>query len=146
MNHCLRHLISAIAYRFARAVAGCSDGYAHFETGQGVRTPLEILHHMRGVAHYACHMVTDEKMNLATTDTWTEEKELFFQTLEVLDQLLEKRQLSEEASNRIAQGPLADILTHVGQLAMINRLDGNPVSKENYSRAEIRTGKIRGYQ
>jgi hypothetical protein len=35
------------------------------------------------------------------------------------------------------QGPIADALNHVGQLAMLRRLAGSPVGGENYAKAEI---------
>jgi hypothetical protein len=43
---------------------------------------------------------------------------------------------------RLFQGPLADALTHVGQLAMMRRLAGAPVKGENYYKAEIRAGRV----
>lgn len=39
-------------------------------------------------------------------------------------------------------GPIADALTHVGQLAMLRRLAGAPVRGENYFRAEIEAGRV----
>lgn len=41
------------------------------------------------------------------------------------------------------QGPLADALTHNGQLARLRRLDGSPIQGGNYARAEIRAGELR---
>jgi hypothetical protein len=38
--------------------------------------------------------------------------------------------------------PIADVLTHVGQLAMLRRLSGALVRGENYSRAEIEVGRV----
>jgi hypothetical protein len=43
---------------------------------------------------------------------------------------------------RIFQGPVADALTHTGQLTMLRRLYGSPMKGENYSRADIRVGRI----
>ena len=42
----------------------------------------------------------------------------------------------------IFQGPIADALTHVGQLAIIRRLAGAPVRPESYGRAKIETGRV----
>jgi hypothetical protein len=38
---------------------------------------------------------------------------------------------------RLLQGPLADAMTHAGQLAMLRRLYGSPVPPENFVLAEI---------
>ena len=35
-------------------------------------------------------------------------------------------------------GPLADAMTHAGQLAMLRRLAGSPIAAENFMRADIR--------
>lgn len=40
------------------------------------------------------------------------------------------------------QGPVADALTHVGQLAMLRRLAGEPMKGENYFKAEIVIGRV----
>jgi hypothetical protein len=40
------------------------------------------------------------------------------------------------------QGPLADVLTHVGQLAMLRRMSGNPVAPENFIYAEVRSDRL----
>ncbi len=40
------------------------------------------------------------------------------------------------------QGPIADALTHTGQLAMLRRLGGCPMKGENYWRAEIVIGRV----
>jgi hypothetical protein len=43
---------------------------------------------------------------------------------------------------RLYQGPIADALTHVGQLALLRRLAGAPIRGENYVRAKIATGRV----
>jgi len=43
---------------------------------------------------------------------------------------------------KIFQGPIADALTHVGQLAMPRRLAGRSVRGENYFKAEIEIGRV----
>ena len=40
------------------------------------------------------------------------------------------------------QGPSADALTHVGQIALLRRLVGAPVKGENYFKAEVETGHV----
>ncbi len=45
-------------------------------------------------------------------------------------------------AERLFQGPVADALTHVGQIAMLRRMAGSPVRGENYFRAEISTGQV----
>jgi hypothetical protein len=40
------------------------------------------------------------------------------------------------------QGPLADALTHVGQLATLRRIAGAPVRGENYVKSDIVAGRV----
>jgi len=42
----------------------------------------------------------------------------------------------------LIQGPLADALTHVGQLAMLRGAAGAPVRPESYARADIVAGRV----
>jgi len=42
----------------------------------------------------------------------------------------------------LIQGPLADALTHVGQLAMLRGTMGIPIRPESYARAEIVAGRV----
>jgi len=40
------------------------------------------------------------------------------------------------------QGPVADALTHVGQLAMLRRMSGSPTRGENFYVAAIQAGQV----
>ena len=40
------------------------------------------------------------------------------------------------------QGPISDVLTHIGQLAMLRRQDLSPVRSEVYVKADIASGRV----
>ena len=63
----------------------------------------------------------------------------FFEQLATLDRELET--LVPGAAEPVIQGPLADALTHVGQLSMLRGMAGAPVRPESYARAEIVAGR-----
>lgn len=46
------------------------------------------------------------------------------------------------STEKLFQGPIADSLTHVGQIAMLRRLADAPVRGESYSRADIVVGRL----
>ncbi len=48
----------------------------------------------------------------------------------------------EGSEERMIQGPLADALTHVGQLAMLRGMAGLPIKPESYAGAEIVVGRV----
>jgi hypothetical protein len=43
---------------------------------------------------------------------------------------------------QLLQGPVADALTHVGQLAMMRRLAGSPIHGESFFTAAIMVGQV----
>ncbi|MFY9647141.1 MAG: hypothetical protein WAK29_18325, partial [Terriglobales bacterium] len=48
----------------------------------------------------------------------------------------------EASAEKLFQGPIADALTHVGQIAMLRRMAGVPMQGENYFVAEITVGRV----
>ena len=46
------------------------------------------------------------------------------------------------AAEKLIQGPLADALTHVGQLAMLRGMAGAPVRPESFARATVTPGRV----
>jgi hypothetical protein len=45
-------------------------------------------------------------------------------------------------SEQLLQGPLADAMTHVGQLALLRRLAESPVAPENFVHADVRRDRL----
>ena len=74
--------------------------------------------------------------------TWDEEVAHFFAGLQRFDDALAADTPLGFSIERLFQGPVADALTHVGQLAMLRRLAGAPVKGENYFKAEIQAGRV----
>ncbi len=145
--HMVRHFLAALAYRFHKAVAGAPAGFAELDAGHGIRSPLAIIHHVNGVLGYG--KVVLEKGH--QVDYWHEVPELDWQgevalvhaTLGEIDALLaSETTIDPERCERLLQGPLADAMTHVGQLAMLRRVAGSPVHAENFYLADVRAGQV----
>ena len=68
--------------------------------------------------------------------------ERFVASLARLDDYLASSAPLACAVENLFQGPIADALTHVGQLAMLRRVAGAPIRGENYFKAEITTGRV----
>jgi hypothetical protein len=66
----------------------------------------------------------------------------FFAALERLDAYLASDEPWHESAEKLFQGPIADALTHVGQIAMLRRMAGCALRGENYHRAEIALGRV----
>lgn len=141
-NEFLRHTLSTIHYRFAKAVQGSFENFGDFNAGKGSRSPKEIVGHMYDVIHSTRVFIDDETKteDLPHELTFDQEVERFNSELIKMDRILTKKELDINYSKRLLQGPLADILTHIGQIAFLQRLNENPVDREDFSRSDIKTG------
>ncbi len=137
----LRHTLATVAYRATRALEGAPDHFAGF-AGAG-RMPVQILAHMGDLFDWALSVaIGQERWHATQPRVWAEEQQRFFQSLQTLDAFLASDQPLRAPAERLFQGPVADALTHVGQLAMLRRLSGSPIHGENFYVAEIKTGQV----
>ncbi|MFQ5607967.1 MAG: hypothetical protein ACE5GA_08475 [Candidatus Zixiibacteriota bacterium] len=136
----IRHFLATLAYRLGGVLQDPPDEFDSFSSGHEVRTPLEILHHMSELLMFADSFYTSERERLSAV-SWREEIERFRDWLVRLDgHLAAGAPESDTPLEKIFQGPLADAMTHVGQLATLRRLAGSPIPAESFIRAEIRIG------
>lgn len=135
----LRHFLATLAYRMEHVMQGAPEDFARFDAGNGVRSPGRILEHVNDVLGFTLNQFRPDSYSGEHTSGMDAERALFHDLLRRIGEMLqqEEEQLSEETLERILQGPLADAMTHVGQLAMLRRLAGSPVPPENYFRAGI---------
>lgn len=142
MNDFLRHTVATLAYRGGKAVRGAPAGFASFRAGETSRTPAQILAHICDLFDWAGRLARGEKEWVEVApQTWDADVGRFFTALTALDSQLANEELQCDAG-RLFQGPLADALTHVGQLTMLRRMAGAPIRAENYFRAEISAGRV----
>ncbi|MDF1697943.1 MAG: hypothetical protein P1U56_19000 [Saprospiraceae bacterium] len=140
-NDYLRHTLATIDYRFQKSVKYSTFDFGNFSLGNGSRSPTEIIHHMFDVLHSTTlfiqegqkQKVSHQKLNL------NEEIDRFLLEIKQLDNVLTEQELDMNYSKRLLQGPLSDILTHIGQISMLSRLNNHPIEREDFSSANIRT-------
>src|SRR5260221_8754814 len=143
----LKHFLAAIAYRTQKALRGAPESFADFRAGSNVRTPRELVWHMTGVLGYARTFFRGGVWQPTKLEAFAEEIMRFHRILEDLGAVLEKETPIREISmEKLLQGPLADAMTHAGQLAMLRRLSGSPVPPENFIRAAIDGGNLSANQ
>jgi hypothetical protein len=143
----LRHFLAAIAYRAQKALRGAPAHYPAYSAGHRVRTPVEILRHMTSVLGYArTHFAGGAgsyPMKPDPLPTFQDEIARFHEVVQSVGELLTKgTPLREITTEQLLQGPLADVMTHVGQLAMLRRLADSPVAPENFIYADIRGDRL----
>jgi hypothetical protein len=139
----IRHTLATLAYRGAKAVRGAPDSFALFKAAETTRTPAQVLAHIGDLLDWALSIAKgDETWNNAEPLPWKEEVERFHSALGNFDDYLASDAELGATCERLFQGPIADALTHVGQLTMLRRIAGDPMKAENYSRAKIEAGRV----
>ena len=139
----LRHTTATLAYRGCKTIRDVPGAVASYRAGGTTRTPLEILHHITDLIEWSCNLAKDGSRYFQSPPlSWDQSVQRFFDQLKRLDDFLASDEPLATPAGKIFQGPIADALTHVGQIAMIRRLAGNPVRGENYYVADIVTGRV----
>ncbi len=78
--------------------------------------------------------------------TFTDEVARFHTMLDEVGALLASGAPCSISTEQLLQGPFADTMTHVGQLAMLRRLADSPVAPENFIYADIRADRLHADQ
>lgn len=139
----LRHTVATLAYRGAKALRGAPPSFASFKASATTRTPAQILAHIGDLLDWAVTIAEgSETWHDSKPKPWKQEVKRFHTALARLDRCLAKMGEPTASAARIFQGPIADALTHVGQIAMLRRIAGEPIKGENYSRAKIKAGRV----
>jgi hypothetical protein len=139
----LRHAIATLAYRGAKALRGAPESFGAFRVGDATRTPVQILAHIGDLLDWALSLAQGRAAwRDSAPQPWDQEVARFFAALRRLDACLASADRLGESERKLFQGPIADALTHVGQIAMLRRLAGAPVRGENYLKADIAAGRV----
>lgn len=139
----LRHTLAIVAYRGGKTLRDAPADFASFRAGPTSRSAVEILAHIGDLFAWAEGLSRgDSAWDPIAAGSWQQGVERFFAELQRLDATLQTIALDRVTAERLLQGPLADALTHIGQIALLRRLAGSPVRGENYVRAEIVAGRL----
>jgi hypothetical protein len=117
--------------------------FADFRTGDDGKTPGEILAHMGDLMDWALSIAkSKQEWHNSPVLPWDKECARFFDALKAFDDYLASGQPLGCTPEKLFQGPVADALTHTGQLAMLRRMSGSRMKGENYFQAEIIEGRV----
>ena len=141
--HLLRHAVAILAYRGGKALRDAPPEFAQFKASPTTRTPVEILAHLGDLLDWACrHAQGKSEWHTSKPLPWDEEVTRYFSTLDKFDKHLASVSELGCPPEKLLQGPIADALTHVGQIAMLRRMSGSPIKGENYYGADIAEGRV----
>ena len=127
----LRHTLATLAYRAAKALRDAPPGFATMTPSAGSRTPAQILAHMGDLFDWALSDAEAARL---------------FDALARFDAYLAGDEPLHALCAELFQGPIADALTHTGQLTMLRRVAGSPIKGENYVKANIVAGRVTASQ
>lgn len=117
--------------------------FADYKASPTSRSPVEIVAHMGDLFDWALSMAIGQpKWNSAEPQDWKNEVDRFFACLKRFDDFLASNATVQYDLTRLFQGPVADALTHTGQLTMLRRIAGCPMKGESYNRADIVIGRV----
>lgn len=139
----LRHALATLAYRGGKSLREAPPEFATFRLDPASRMPGEIVAHMGDLLDWALTLADGRQLwHDSTPRPWEEEMSRFFAALEALDRRIASGEPLDCPAERLFQGPIADALTHVGQMAMLRRVAGAPMKGENYYLADISAGRV----
>jgi hypothetical protein len=138
-----RHALATLAYRGGKTIGGLPETFSDFRAAPGSRSAGEILAHIGDLLDWALIMAKDKHVwHESAPQSWSQDVDRFFAGLVHLDAFIASDAPLQAPLDKLFQGPVADALTHVGQIAMLRRLAESPLKPENYFRADIVIGRL----
>ena len=139
----LRHTVATVAYRGGKAIAGAPADFNSFRVNETSRTPEQILAHIGDLFDWALSIARGKQAwKNAIPLPWDQEVKRFFAAVKAFDDYLASDGPLGSDVEKLFQGPIADALNHIGQIAMLRRMAGAPIKGENYFAANIEAGKV----
>ena len=139
----LSRFIVAIGFRYQLATKGLTKNEMEFRPVEGSMNMLELLDHIYKVLTWAYRAFSKNAKLESPNNTFNEYREKTLQVCELFRQRLEE--MSDEEIDQtevylkridthfsfwyLINGPITDVLTHIGQINSWRRIAGNPVDR-----------------
>lgn len=139
----LRHTLATLAYRGSKVLRDAPADFSTFTPGGESRPAGAILAHIGDLLDWGLSMASGQsEWHTSKSQVWNDNVNRFHAALTAFDAYLASDEPLHASAEKLFQGPVADALTHVGQLAMMRRLAGAPIKGENYYVADIAAGRV----
>lgn len=143
----IRHAVATMAYRGAKTLREAPAAFGSFRVKPESRTPVEIVAHMADLFDWSLSMAKGHEVwRDSPPEEWHREVARFYDAVKNFDTYLATSSTIACPLERLFQGPIADAISHVGQLAMLRHLFGAPIRGENYYKADISIGHVGPHQ
>lgn len=143
-RHLLRHMLATLAYRGGKVLRDAPAGFADVRPEGVFNTPLALVAHIADLVEWTRRWCDgdEDAYRITAPSSWEDEVSRFFLALSTLDARLASDAPIGAPLERVFQAPVADALTHIGQLALLRRMAGAPVLGEAYRQADIVPGRL----
>jgi hypothetical protein len=139
----VRHEVATVVYRGAKTLRNAPADFGMFRVKPGSRTPVEIVAHIGDLFDWALSMAKGQEVwHDSPPQAWDREVARFYASVKEFDSYLISSPTIACPLEKLFQGPIADAISHVGQLAMLRHLFGAPIRGENYFVADISIGQV----
>jgi hypothetical protein len=120
----LRHMLATIAYRGGKTIRGAPEGFESFRAEGSLNTPVILLAHIGDLIEWAHRWCRGEEQSYKISEplNWNSEVKRFYGALEAFDQYLASGGSFQACLEAMFQAPIADALSHIGQLALLRRV------------------------
>jgi hypothetical protein len=127
-------LLDDIGYRYWRALEGVEEGALSFSPCDGAMTLLELQRHIFDIVEWVYQSVakTPKKTDFSVEATFELMDRIKAVLLTKKDSDLENLTIRDKSFWYVVSGPLADALTHIGQINTYKRMAGCQVQKKGY--------------
>ena len=143
MQPFLRHALATLAYRGGKTVRNAPAEFSNYHAGPSSRTAGQILAHIGDLLDWGLSLAQgQQRWQDSAPQAWEADVARFHAGLAAFDAYLASGAPLGCTPEKLFQGPIADALTHVGQIGLLRRLAGSPVKGENYFRADIEIGRL----
>ena len=134
----LRHSVATVAYRGGKAVRNAPKALPNFAAAprDGLLAESWHISAICLIGHFPLRKA-QQRWNDSKPLTWDKETERFFAALKRFDDYLASPEPLHETPEKLLQAPIADALTHIGQIAMLRRMADSPIKGEGYITADI---------
>ena len=122
----LRMFVEEIAFRMQGALRRAPAGFGDFHAAPDVRTPHEIVCHMTNMVGFTRWIYVRAPYVVQPLPDFAAEVARFYDSLETFKKAIETAEPRDASPEKLLQGPLSDVMAHIGQLVLLRHLSGSP--------------------
>lgn len=149
-NGIVMRLLDGLGYRFYWATEGLEDADYGFSPGEGCMGIGDLVKHVWGLANWVhINLLGQSLFGDCPQDPAEVRGQILETLLSIRDYVgrvnsadLFACEVEGQPFWHVINGPLADALTHTGQIVSFRRLNGNPVLKHNVFLCRQKMGEL----